>query len=203
MTEIKKDNTRDHIIMKGAALIHANGFNHTGLNEILRAADVPKGSFYFYFKSKDDFGCAVIDYLGTFIGSIFERSLSDRTLKPMERFDSLLKFYIRFFQGNNCTLGCPIGNLSLELADLSDEARIHLKDASDKLISIIEECVSEAVNDGSISMRVDPYETACFIFYGFEGAILHLKILKELSPLITFRNVLFKSMGYDAPELKL
>jgi len=202
MTEAKKDSIRDNIIMKGAELIHANGFNHTGLNEILQKADVPKGSFYFYFKNKDEFGCAVIDYLGAFIGGIFLRYLGDPAVKPMERFDNLFKFYIRYFQGNNYRLGCPIGNLSLELADLSSEARAHLKAAIDTLISPIESCLGEAVEEGSISSGIDPGETARFIFYGFEGAILHLKILKDISPLTAFRKVLFGYMGYAAPEIE-
>ena len=55
-------NTRDRIIETGAEIIHRKGFNHTGIQEILTAAGVPKGSFYNYFKSKDEFGLEVIDY---------------------------------------------------------------------------------------------------------------------------------------------
>ena len=52
MTDSKGDSTRELIIMKGAQLVHANGFNNTGLNEILSSANIPKGSFYFYFKNR-------------------------------------------------------------------------------------------------------------------------------------------------------
>jgi len=47
---------------RGAEIIHLKGFNHTGVQEVLRAAGVPKGSFYNYFKNKEDFGLQVIDY---------------------------------------------------------------------------------------------------------------------------------------------
>jgi len=53
--------TREHIIQTGAELILRNGFRATGINTVLEEAGVPKGSFYYYFKSKNDFGLAVID----------------------------------------------------------------------------------------------------------------------------------------------
>ena len=55
--------TKTRIIAEGAKIIQKNGFNNTGILDVLRAADVPKGSFYFYFKSKEDFGLEVINYL--------------------------------------------------------------------------------------------------------------------------------------------
>ena len=64
-------NTREEIIRKGAELIHAQGYKATGIQQILDVAGIPKGSFYFYFKSKDDFGCAVIDHFTLTIGEIF------------------------------------------------------------------------------------------------------------------------------------
>lgn len=203
MTDSRRDTTRENIITKGAELIHARGFNNTGLNDILNAADVPKGSFYFYFKNKDDFGCAVIDYMGSFIGSIFEHHLGNPEVKPVERLDNLFRFYIGFFRNNNYTLGCPIGNLSLEMADLSPDARDHLKSAIDKLVSIIEACIRDAVDDGSISAEIDPHITAQFIFQGFEGAILHLKILKSMEPLFTFRTCLYDYLRVPAPDIKI
>jgi len=56
------DNTKSRLIEIGAEIIHLKGFNHTGIKEILEAAQVPKGSFYHYFESKEDFGLQVIDY---------------------------------------------------------------------------------------------------------------------------------------------
>ena len=57
-----RQNTRQKILEVGAEIIHLKGYNHTGLQEILQAAGVPKGSFYNYFKNKEDFGLQVIDF---------------------------------------------------------------------------------------------------------------------------------------------
>ena len=56
-----KETTRSRILEVGSTIIHQKGFNNTGIQEILDKAGVPKGSFYFYFKSKEDFGLALID----------------------------------------------------------------------------------------------------------------------------------------------
>ena len=62
-----RTNTREEIIRKGAELIHAQGFKATGLQQVLQTAGIPKGSFYFYFKSKEDFGLEIIDYFNAII----------------------------------------------------------------------------------------------------------------------------------------
>jgi hypothetical protein len=53
LNNMAKNSARESIIRHGALLVHCKGYNNTGLSEILKAAGVPKGSFYFYFKSKD------------------------------------------------------------------------------------------------------------------------------------------------------
>ena len=57
-----KQDTKENLLRVGVDIIHRKGYHHTAIQEILQIAGVPKGSFYFYFKSKEDFGLQVIDY---------------------------------------------------------------------------------------------------------------------------------------------
>ena len=57
---MKRTHKRDDLIRVGRDLIVRQGFNATGLSDILTTAGVPKGSFYYYFESKEDFGLAII-----------------------------------------------------------------------------------------------------------------------------------------------
>ena len=84
--------TREKIIRKGAELIHAQGFNATGLQQILQAAGIPKGSFYFYFKSKEDFGLEIINYFNSIISTTFTRYLTDKKIPPLKRLEKLFEF---------------------------------------------------------------------------------------------------------------
>src|SRR5258707_12513763 len=56
--------TRDHLVDVGLELMHQNGYNATGLSDILKAANVPKGSFYHHFSSKEDFAAAALERYG-------------------------------------------------------------------------------------------------------------------------------------------
>ncbi len=185
-----KINTREEIIRKGATLIHAQGYKATGLKQILDVAGIPKGSFYFYFKSKDDFGCAVIDHFTLSIGEIFTGHLRDTRLTPIERLQKLLDFYESAFQKSGATLGCPIGNLSLELADAHEELRKRLQTALEGFITEIEFCLEEAKKSRQLPAGLHTADTARFIFHGLEGAILHMKVAKSIEPLRTFRRYL-------------
>jgi TetR/AcrR family transcriptional repressor of nem operon len=186
-----RNDTREKIIIKGAELIYAQGFNATGLQQILQAAGIPKGSFYFYFKNKEDFGAAVIDYFNAMISGIFTRHLNDSKMPPMKRLEKLFEHFESIFQKSGYTLGCPIGNLSLELADTNERLRIKLETVIEKLIVQIESCLKEAQRGKSIPAGLNTADTARFIFHGFEGAVLNMKVVKSVEPFRVFRNCMF------------
>jgi TetR/AcrR family transcriptional repressor of nem operon len=182
--------TREKIIRKGAELIHAQGFNATGLQQILQAAGIPKGSFYFYFKSKEDFGLEIINYFNSIISTTFTRYLTDKKIPPLKRLEKLFEFFEATFQKSGYALGCPIGNLSLELADTNERLRVHLVGVVEALIAQIKLCLQEAKRDKSLPANLNTDDTARFIFHGFEGAVLHMKVVKSIEPIRTFRSFL-------------
>ena len=186
-----RTNTHEEIIRKGAELIHTQGFNATGIQQILQAVGIPKGSFYFYFKSKEDFGLEIIDYFNATISGIFTRYLADKKIPPLRRLEKLFEYYEAAFQKNGAALGCPIGNLSLELADTNERLRVHLGGVIETLIAQIELCLKEAKRDKSLPASLNTVDTARFIFHGFEGAVLHMKVVKSIEPFRAFRNYLF------------
>jgi TetR/AcrR family transcriptional repressor of nem operon len=185
-----RTNIREEIIRKGAELIHAQGFNATGLQQILQAAGIPKGSFYFYFKSKEDFGLEIINYFNAIISAIFTRYLSDKKTLPLKRLEELFEYFEAAFQKSSYSLGCPIGNLSLELADTNERLRVHLVGVIEALIAQIELCLQEAKCDKSLPANLNTDDTARFIFHGFEGAVLHMKVVKSIEPIRAFRSFL-------------
>jgi TetR/AcrR family transcriptional regulator, transcriptional repressor for nem operon len=197
-----RTDTREKIIRKGAELIYAQGFNATGLQQILQAVGIPKGSFYFYFKSKEDFGVAIIDYFNEMISGIFTRYLNDKKIPPMKRLEKLFEYFESIFQKSGYTLGCPIGNLSLELADTNERLRMHLEGVIERLIAQIESCLKEARRDKSIPAGLNTADTAHFIFHGFEGAVLNMKVVKNIEPFRVFRSCMFGYLNNIKPAPK-
>lgn len=186
-----KEDTRARIIEHGAMLIHEKGFNHTGVQEILRAAGVPKGSFYFYFKSKEEFGLAVIDYFSQYLGARMNTHLEDSSLPHVGRLKSFCDEMLEYFRMVGCTRGCPIGNMAQELADLSDTFRAKLKDALDEMGTQMAACLQAAREANELDPDLDPHETAHFIVNSWEGALTRMKTEKTLEPLIVFDKMIF------------
>lgn len=185
---LQKQNAKHDIVAISAGLMHLKGFNNTGIQEILQKANIPKGSFYHYFKSKEDLGLQVIDYYTEIITSIFKQYLQDNTVLPLERLDNLITFYTQHFKKMKYKLGCPLGNFSLEMGDLSEEFRKKLYGSIDTLISIIESCLQEAQIEGQIADTIDTRKAAEFIFQSFEGALLHMKVSKSDRPLLVYKD---------------
>lgn len=188
----RRQNTKNKIIAISARFMHLKGFYNTGIQEILEKADTPKGSFYHYFKSKDDLGLEVIEYYTDTITSIFEHYLKDTKVAPLQRLENLITFYVRHFRKKNYMLGCPIGNFSLEVSDLNESFREKLNHSINTLVELIESCLNEAKYIGTISADIDTKQTAEFIFQGFEGALLRMKVVKSDRPIIVFKDTIMK-----------
>jgi len=183
---------KDKILEIGADLIHRKGFNNTGLQEILRAAQVPKGSFYNYFRNKEDFGLQVIDFFIRHFASIAEDILENPASTPLVRIKNILDFFIEYFESENFSRGCPIGNLSQEMGDLSPAFRNALKKAIDCMVEAYAKILVEAKIAGEIPDNLNVQETAYFIVTGWHGALLHMKIVKNVTPLENHKKYVFE-----------
>jgi TetR/AcrR family transcriptional regulator, transcriptional repressor for nem operon len=186
-----REDTKLTIIREGARLIHTKGFNNTGLSDILKAAGVPKGSFYFYFKNKEAFGLAVIDYFADAIVDVGQKHLLNRKYPPMERLGRFLDFFQKAFQAADMQGGCPVGNLTQEMSDLNESFRGKMAEVYSKITALIAGCLEEARERGDISSSLDAEKTAEFIFNSWEGAIMHMKLTKDMRPLLNCRDMLF------------
>ncbi len=186
-----KETTKDRLLAHAARIMRKKGFNNTGIQEILQSAGVPKGSFYFYFKSKDDLGLALIDYHAKSLAARNEPVLKSSDTPPLQR----LK---QFFEGTRLLSnqeeemsGCPIGNLTQEMGILSDAFQTKLRGVFNMMKGAIRECLEEARTRHEIDPRMDPDETADFILNSWQGALLRIKAEGNAQPLLLFEKMVF------------
>ena len=145
------DDTRQHLLDTGYRIMAVKGFSGVGLNEILQTAGVPKGSFYHYFKSKEQFGQALLeDYFRVYLADMDQR-FSAPGLNARER----LMSYWQKWLDNACPpcdeQRCLVVKLSAEVADLSESMRITLRDGSDGIIERLVGCLGQGRDDGSLA----------------------------------------------------
>lgn len=187
-----RSSSRESIIRHGALLVHSRGYNNTGLSDILKAAEVPKGSFYFYFKSKDEFGLAIVDYYWEFIQGMIKTYCSDSGIPPLERLAAFMDAYQEVFEKMGFSFGCPIGNLMQEMSDLSDDFRAKVGDVYSRMQDSMKGLLIEARDRGDLSPAMDPDRTAQFILNSWEGSIMNMKLTKSSEPLKIFKQMIFE-----------
>lgn len=189
-----RPDTRQHILDTGSRIIAEKGFSGVGLQEILLAAGVPKGSFYHYFGSKEQFGQTLIEgYFDAYSAQI-DQLFEIPDLKGRER----LMLYWRHwqdsqspnsqspnFQSGECdSQKCLVVKLSAEVADLSDAMRVTLRDGTDRIIDRIARLITLGVADGSLT-SLDPQATARHLYQLWLGASLLTKLHRNRQPLET------------------
>ncbi|MGB3222428.1 MAG: TetR/AcrR family transcriptional regulator [Desulforhopalus sp.] len=177
---MKKDTkeTRQHILDTGYKLIVSKGFSSVGLTEILQSAGVPKGSFYYYFKSKEQFGEEIIsnyfrEYLVA-LENIFQ-------LRGSSAYNRLMEYWQRWIetQSDSCVdQKCLVVKLSAEVADLSEPMRIALLNGSSLVVQRIAQCIEAGIDDGSI-VKSNAAVTADFLYNMWLGATLMSKLQRN------------------------
>jgi len=180
-------NARRNILETAQRIMASKGFSAVGLNEILIAASVPKGSFYHYFSSKDAFGEALLKHY--FEGYLVEldETLSQPGLDMAQRLMVYWQHWQdtqeRFdFQGK-----CLAVKLGAEVADLSDTMRLALNSGTAAIIGRLNRAIEAGVAEGSLAVEDDPHQTAQTLYHIWLGASLMAKITRSAGPFETAR----------------
>lgn len=174
---------RQYIIDTAKPIILGKGFSAVGLNEVLSAADVPKGSFYHYFKSKEMFGEALLDsYFDDYLTQL-DALLS----RPGQTAAARLMAYWQQWQESQlgeCVDGrCLAVKLGGEVSDLSEAMRLALHRGTDRVIDRLARCIREGITDGSLQSTLDPQQTAQTLYETWLGATLLSKFRHDRSSL--------------------
>jgi TetR/AcrR family transcriptional repressor of nem operon len=197
---MNKKDTRADIISVGTDMISRHGYGATGIDAVLKGAGVPKGSFYHYFSSKEDFGLAVIDRFADRFGRKLDSCLADEELPPLERIRSYLEKAAERFSRDGCEKGCLIGNLGQELADVNERFRSRIDSIMESWRAAFAACLRAAQETGEVSTRHDPELLAGFLLSGWEGAILRAKVTKSARPMEEFRETLLQLLRPSRTE---
>lgn len=189
-----KESARDKIIATGVEMVAITGFNATGIESILKAAGVPKGSFYHHFGSKENFGIEVINLFAERYAQKLHIFFDDQSVEPLERIRNYLEHSIEHLTHENFSKGCLIGNLGQELADQNERFRDRLAEIFCDWLDIFADCLRQAQQAGTLNNRLDAQKLASFLLSGWEGAILRAKVMRSPEPLKQFVGILFTTV---------
>lgn len=186
--------TRKELVWCGTELLTERGFQITGIEEVLKRVGVPKGSFYHYFKSKDEFGHAVIANYELYYAKKMDRIFNNVDRSPLQR---LMDFVVNAKNGMvkfDFKRGCLIGNLGQELAALDTQFRERLESVLLSWEQRVSACLKEAIAVGELAPGQDTEALSRFFWVGWEGAILRAKLMRSLQPIDQFTTIFFDSV---------
>lgn len=171
----RHDNTRQHILETGQRIIAGKGFASVGLNEILTTAGVPKGSFYHYFASKEQYGQALLEeYFARYLDEIDHFFATWQGTAG----ESLMHYWQRWQDTQHVACNeqkCLVVKLGGEVADLSDAMRLTLRDGTARIVERIARRIEAGQADGSIP-PLPAAETAQTLYQMWLGASLLSKL---------------------------
>jgi TetR/AcrR family transcriptional regulator, transcriptional repressor for nem operon len=185
-----KQNKKQEILKKGFEVMYLKGYHGTSVQDIVDAADIPKGSFYHYFRTKEQFAIEALGFYTKLIDEEMQGIFTELTIPSRER---ILKFYaerIIFFELYNYKLGCFAGNLTQEIADTNETMRIALNTFFLNHRVLIVQCLREAQDNGDISSDYNADDLADYIVNSYEGAMLRMKSVRNPQPLHIFQTML-------------
>ena len=174
--------TRDQILDAAARLIHLRGYHGTSLDDVLRESGVGKGNFYYYFRSKEDLGFAIIDrVVERFLERTLEPAFVDVTADPLDQVRAFLDRLLEVQRQRNCVGGCPMGNLASELSDVHEGFRQRLADIFERWRVTLATTLERGRASGRLRADLDAASAAGFVVAALEGAILMAKVTKDIS----------------------
>ncbi len=177
--------TEHTILEKGLDLIYEKGYHGVGLQKILDEAGVPKGSFYYYFKSKEDFGLKLIDFYSGNAVEFTKSFLDNQERTPKDRIFDLFEAVKVRYTSEDYRLGCLLGNCSLELGDLAAFAD-KISGNFEVWEGLFEKAIKEGQESGNIKLAFSAKEYAAFLLNSWEGALVRMKSERNNEPMDLF-----------------
>ncbi len=182
----ENSDTRAELIRSGLAHLTESGFSASGIDTILKKAGVPKGSFYFYFASKEAFGHAVLNSYASYFAEKLERTLRDESASPLARIGLFVASATAGMEKHDFTRGCLVGNLGQEVDMLPESFRGRLKEIFADWQGHLSSCLQAAVEAGELAADADCEWLAEVFWTGWEGAVSRARLEKSARPLESY-----------------
>ena len=171
-------NTRNRIVLSALQLFATKGYGSTSVADVRQAAGIHSGSLYHFFPGKQDLLLAVLEAYRGGIGPMLLRPAWAGEEDPIAKIFALLKRYRASLLQTECTYGCPIGSLALELHEPDPPVRRLLAQNFEGWIDAIEGCLNDAGD--RLPADIDRRELAGFVLTAMEGAVMQARTYRDI-----------------------
>lgn len=188
----KRETKREMLLERGLEVMRVHGYHGTSVKDIVGAAEVPKGSFYNYFESKEDFAVQALDKVALEAVEDGRLLLGSPQDPPLERLRRFFEAHTAQACANDFRAGCFLGTLGQEMSDSCEAIRCKVQQALSANAGLFRKVLKEARQAGQLDESVDPGTTAEFLFNAWEGTLMRMKADRSRKPLDAFLAMLPK-----------
>ncbi|MEP7380572.1 MAG: TetR family transcriptional regulator C-terminal domain-containing protein [Gemmatimonadota bacterium] len=184
--------TKQRLIDVGMPMLLQHGYHDLGMQALLQAASIPKGSFYHHFEDKEDFALQVIDAYMRQVHLALDASLADPGRAPLDRVRNFFEL-VRESYRQEGYMGCLLGGLGQELSGVSEVFRQKVERCFSEIAARLAGCLEEARDCGDIPADSDPARMAGLLVDCWEGAALRSRLVGNAEPLSAMLDFYFRS----------
>lgn len=170
---------KEDILNSGYEVLRKSGYHGVGINEILKEAGIPKGSFYNFFESKEDFARQVVAYYGRNNSNWIEGLFNESTEPPIAKLKSFYQLLVHYNELDNYAGGCLVNSLSNEVGRASESLAAELNQQFIGWLTLIANVVSEGQQKGQITKKYTALELAEYLHAGFFGTFSRMKVTRS------------------------
>lgn len=186
--------TKQRLIDVGMPMLLQHGFNDLGMQALLQAAEVPKGSFYHHFVDKEDFALQVIDAYMQHVHLVLDATLTDESRAPLDRVRGFFE-QVRESYRQEGYMGCLLGGLGQELSGVSEVFQQKVARCFREIAARLAGCLDEARRRGDIPPDSDTRQMADLLVDCWEGAALRSRLVGRAQPLDAMLDFFFQSVA--------
>jgi TetR/AcrR family transcriptional regulator, transcriptional repressor for nem operon len=177
-----------------------SGYHAASVRDICRVAGAPQGSFTNHFRSKERFAAEVLERYFGYLKRLMSDSLDDQSLTPRKRLKRYLDVITDKLKRDRWTIGCLIGDFSLQASSHSKLLRQRLDKIFQEWRALFASCIAAAQSAGEVNSQFDATELAEFLLASWEGAILRMKVERSPAALERFKTIAFETVFKQPPK---
>lgn len=190
---------REHLMQAIIDLIWEQSYGSVTVDDICARAQVKKGSFYYFFKSKSELAVAALEYDWQNKRPTMDAFFSP-TFPPLERlkqyFQSVYEHQRKLHQDTGQVLGCPLFTLGCEICTHETEIRAKVREIMFQYHRYLESAIREAVSTGQLRCS-DPEARTHLVFATFEGTLAQARIQNNPELLRSLPDDILNLLGAD------
>ena len=177
MIKVKKSElTKKALLEEGMLQLAENGYHGTGIKKVLDVVNVPKGSFYNYFASKEAYVSDIIEDYNAQALSMFDSFVSESSLPAIEQLKTIYQFMLDKFSAEQCQRGCLIGSIAAEIGNSFELCQRTMQLGVDDWLSRITLLIENSQKQGSVRNDLAAGDIAEVLWSAWEGSLIKMKM---------------------------